>query len=361
MKLTIAPRPFAETVAWAARTLPARPGVPVLAGLLLEVGDELAVSAFDYDTSARATVAADTVSEPGKILLPGRLLAEILKSLAKRRDMVDLAATEAECTIRCGSAEFTLQTLPVDDYPKLPQAPDTVGSIDADALALAVAQVYPAAGRDDTLPMLTGIRVETDGDKLTLATTDRYRIGVHTTTWQPNSGPLALMVPGRTLNDVARGLATGTVTVGATDQTIAFTNGTRVTTVRLLDDQFPKYRTIIDKLEPSITACFDPMTLAAAIKEVQVVAERNSGVRLAFTNDHVRVQAGTSDSGRGTETVPCNLTGDDIEIAFQAQYLLDGLTAATSSEVTLAMATPAKPALLKDGALEYLAMSLRVS
>lgn len=365
MKLTIAPGVLAAAIAWAARTLPARPSVPVLAGILLEAAADgtVTVKAFDYDVSATDTVEADTVSEPGKVLLPGRLLAEILKSLAKRRDMLDLAATDNECTITCGSTEYALQTMPVDDYPNLPVAPATVGTIDPDAFTLAVAQVHPAAGRDDTLPMLTGVRVDSDGTKLTLATTDRYRVGVHTTTWQPNGDQkLSALIPARTLLDVAKGLGSDPVQVGVTDGLASFTTAGRCTTVRTLENQFPDYEKFVNGVKTTRTATFDPKALAAAVKEVQVVAERGTGIRFHFTADQIRVQAGSPDSGRASETVPCELAGDDIEIAFQAAYLLDGLNAAGVGPVAFAMDTPTKPALLTAGDnFRYLAMSLRLS
>jgi len=184
MKFRVERDVFAEAVAWAARSLPPRPPVPVLAGLLLEVGADtgLALSSFDYEVSAHAQVDV-SVAEPGKTLVSGRLLAEISRSLPAQP--VDVAVEGARVVVSCGTARFTLPTLPVDDYPTLPEMPAVAGTIGADVFAAAVSQVAVAAGRDDTLPVLTGVRIEIEGDRVTLAATDRYRLAVRELRWQP--------------------------------------------------------------------------------------------------------------------------------------------------------------------------------
>jgi DNA polymerase-3 subunit beta len=364
MKLTIAPGTLANAVAWAARTLPARPSVPVLAGLLIEVAADgnVAVSAFDYDMSATATIDADTVAEPGKILLPGRILAEVTKALPDR-SMAELAATDSECTITCGRSDFTLRLMPVDDYPNLPEPPATVGTIDAAALAAAVNQVHPAVGRDDTLPMLTGIRLDTDGEQFTLAATDRYRIAVTDTTWQPvGDTTLNAVIPGRHLHDITKGIGHGPVTIGLNEAMAAFTTADRTTTLRLPENQFIDYRARTT-LNPAHTATVDASTLAAAVKRVALVADRKTaGIRLHFTDGEVTVRAGGDDIGRGNETVGCELAGDPIEIAFQSTYLLDAL-GAIDGQARIGMTGPVKPALFtsQDGNHKQLAMSLRLA
>ncbi|MFI6793636.1 DNA polymerase III subunit beta [Nonomuraea sp. NPDC050383] len=360
MKLTIDPKLLADTVAWAARALPTRPPIPVLAGLMLAAhDDQLDVSAFDYDMSMRATIPAD-VAEPGLIVLPGRVLTEIAKALPTT-SYVEITADNREAGIRCGRSDYTLPTLPADDYPTLPEPPDPVGSINADQLAAAVAQVAAAAGKDDTLPMLTGVRIDADGGQLTLAATDRYRIAVRDLTWAPNGAPFGHLIPARHLHDITKGLGHGDVQIGVGDGLAAFTTGSRHTTVRLLDDQFIDYRKRIS-YEPAITATVDAATLAAAIKRVGLVADRTTAIRLAFDREQVLVRAGGADIGRGSETVECALTGDPIEIAFQSQYLLDAL-GAIDGTAHIGMDGARKPALFRSGDDSYrcLVMSLRVS
>lgn len=362
MKLTIDPKALAYTVAWTARALPLRPVVPVLSGLLLEAGDDqLTVSAFDYDTSARITIACE-VAEPGRIVVPGRLLAEVAKSLPDRL-LVDLTATDTEATIRSGRSDFTLRLLPADDYPALPEPPAPAGTIDAAALAAAVAQVAPATSNNDTLPMLTGIRLDTDGERLTLAATDRYRIAVTDTTWQPVAAPLGALIPGKHLADIVKGLTHGQIGIGIDNGMAALTTADRTATCRLLDEQYIDYRART-AMEAAITATVDAPALAAAVKRVALVADRKTGtaVRLAFTANEVTVRAGGDDIGRGNEVLDCTLDGDPVEIAFQSPFLLDAL-GALGGKAAIGITGATKPALFssEDGSHKQLVMALRQS
>src|SRR5690606_12532773 len=175
VELRVDRQALADAVAWAARTLPTRPALPVLAGMLIEATEEggLTLAGFDYEVSARAHESA-AVAEPGRVLVPGRLLADIVRNLPPQP--VDILTKGSADVVRPGPAEFGLQTLPVEDYPTLPEPPAHAGTVPSDLFATAVAQVTPAAGRDDTLPMLTGVRIDIEGDTMWLACTDRYRI-----------------------------------------------------------------------------------------------------------------------------------------------------------------------------------------
>jgi len=161
MKLQVERDPLAEAVAWTARALPARPTAPVLAGMRLQAGSELTLSTFDYEVSAQSTIPVQA-DEPGTVLVSGRLLAEIVRSLPARP--VDLSTDGTRTTVKCGSATFTLMLLPADEYPTLPEMPEVTGTVGADTFASAISQVGIAAGRDDTLPALTGIRMEISDD-----------------------------------------------------------------------------------------------------------------------------------------------------------------------------------------------------
>ena len=185
MELRVERDALADAVVWTARSLPARPPMQVLLGLLLEVErtSGLEISGFDYEVSSRVRLDA-TADEPGRVLVPGRLLADIVRSLPAQP--VDLRVEGTRVVLTCGPARFTLPTLPVEDYPALPAMPDVAGTLGSDVFASAVAQVALAAGRDDTLPVLTGVRFEIEGDQLTLAATDRYRLAVRTLPWRPH-------------------------------------------------------------------------------------------------------------------------------------------------------------------------------
>ena len=185
MKFRVERDALAEAVAWAARSVSTRPTIPVLAGLLLTVDDaRLSISGFDLEASTQVDLDV-AAGSPGSALVSGRLLADISRALPPHP--VEVAVDGARLTISCGSARFTLPTMPVEDYPTLPSMPTTAGTVDGETFAAAVAQVAVAAGRDDTLPMLTGVRLEIDGDRLTLAATDRYRLAVRELGWQPSS------------------------------------------------------------------------------------------------------------------------------------------------------------------------------
>jgi DNA polymerase III subunit beta len=356
---------LAEAVAWAARVLPSRPVVPVLSGLLLEAGEELSLSAFDYDVSARATIDAD-VAEEGSVLIPGRLLAEISRSLPG--DDVEIVTEGAEAVLTCGSAEFGLVTMPVEDFPTLPTMPPSIGAIGGGVFASAVAQVAPAASRDDTLPMLTGVRVDIEGESVAMAATDRYRIAARDFTWRPAAPDVAVsaMVPARVLVEIAKSLRGGEVSVAMGDGVAGFESVGRSTTVRLLDEQFIDYRSRLTS-DWSIRADVAVTPFVNAIKRVALVAERNTAIRLSFTQGQVLIQAGGGDIGRGTEVVECDLRGDDIQIAFQSQFLLDGLVGIETDLARINLESPTRPALIQDvpgdaqPAFRYLVMSLRQS
>lgn len=366
MKFRIDRDVLADAVAWAARTLPARPPVPVLAGILVEVGEQVTLSSFDYETSAKVAVDVH-VTEPGTVLVSGRLLAEIARSLPAHP--VDVVADGAKVTVTCGSAKFTLLTLPVEDYPSLPDMPPAVGSVGSDAFAAAVAQVAVAAGRDDTLPMLTGVRMEIEGGTVTMAATDRYRLAVKDMPWNPSQADISTiaLVPAKTLADTAKTLTSTEVTLFTDGNTMGFEGGGRSTTTRLLDSEFVKYRSLLPKQSTSV-AEVEAGPFADAVKRVALVAERNTPVRLTFTAGEVRLEAGTGDEAQAVETLAARLDGEDVAIAFNPGFLLDGLAAIGSDTARLAMTAGTKPAVLtgkpaqdEDSDYRYLIMPIRLT
>lgn len=366
MKFRVNRDALAETVAWSARVLPARPAVPVLSGLLLEATDELTVSAFDYEVSARASIDAD-VAEPGRALIPGKVLAEICRSLPAQP--VEIVADGPEAMLTCGSTEFALLTMPVEDYPTLPAFPERVGAVGGEIFTSAVGQVAPAASRDETLPMLTGIRVDIDGESVTMATTDRYRIAARRFSWRPERPGVkrAAMVPARVMAEIARSLRGGEVGIALDERIAGFECAGRSTTVRLLDEQFIDYGSRLSG-DWLIRADVRTAPFVEAIKRVSLVAaERNTPIQLSFSKGQVLIQAGGGDFGRGTEALEAELTGNDIQIAFQSQFLLDGLSGIDTELVRINMNSPTRPALITtvpgDAApdFRYLVMSLRIA
>jgi DNA polymerase III subunit beta len=415
MRFRVGREVLGEAVAWVARALSPRPVVPVLTGLLLQADDDgLTLSCFDYEISARVRIEAD-VKEPGTALVPGRLLADITRSLPALDVEV---ATEADLVgLTCGSAEFGLVSLPVEEYPVLPDLPPTAGTVDGGVLAGAAAQVVPAASRDDTLPMLTAVCLDIDGATMTLAATDRYRMAVRDVRWDPAAPGLraAAMVPAKTLADVARTMAAGvpvTVAFGTgdaqagapgagsssrdprpADGVISFEGGDRRLTARLIGGEFIKYRSRFPA-EFGSRALLPAGPFTEAVRRVSLVAERATPVRLAFDSGNVVIEAHTDGRARAIETVPAEFAGDERVISFSPHYLLDGLAAASAAaadplfaarehddedaspadpgQIRLEFSTPAKPALITwagdDGpdpahpapAFRYLVVPLRI-
>jgi len=345
---------LAEAVAWTARALPARPAVPVLAGIRLQAAGDLTLSSFDYDVSAQATVPV-AAEEEGDLLVSGRLLAEITRSLPARP--VEISSDGARATLTCGSATFTLLTMPSEDYPSLPAMPPAAGSIGSDAFASAVNQSATAAGRDDTLPALTGVRIEIDGETLTLVSTDRYRLAVRELRWTPARPDLAaaVLVPARALAETARALTAGAeVSIALAlpgeegaggEGMIGFEGAGRRTTTRLLGGDFPRYQSLLPNQVNSV-AELTAGPFAEAVKRVALVAERNTAVRLSFTTGQLVLEAGTGDEAQAVEVIEASFEGDDIQIAFNPQYLLDGLSALDSDVARIAFTESGKPALI---------------
>jgi DNA polymerase III subunit beta len=365
---------LADAVAWTARTLPVRPPVPVLAGMLIEAGDTLKLSSFDYEVSAQMTMDIDA-DEAGTALVSGRLLAEISRSLPAQP--VEITTDGAKVTLKCGTAKFTLLTMPVEDYPSLPAMPPAAGMVGSDEFAAAVAQVAIAAGRDDTLPMLTGVRLEIEGETVTLASTDRYRLAVRRLRWKPEQPDISAvaLVPAKTLSDTAKSLTSGAeVSIalaasgsGSGEGMIGFEGGGRRTTTRLLDAEFVKYQSLWPK-ETSAVAEVETGPFAEAVKRVGLVAEKNTPVRLSFRQGEVVLEAGSGDDAQAVEVLGASLEGQDIDVAFNPHFLLDGLSAIGSDVARLAMTTSTKPAVMtgkpandEDPDYRYLIMPIRLS
>jgi DNA polymerase-3 subunit beta len=374
VKLRVERDVLAESVAWAARTLPSRPSLPVLAGLVLTAGEGgLTLSSFDYEVSGRVEVAADVSSE-GTSLVSGRLLADIARSLPPQPVQIESEGTRLSIT--CGRASFTLPTLPVEDYPQLPVMPTASGTVPGSVFAAAVSQVAIAAGRDDTLPTLTGIRMEIEGPNIVLAATDRYRLAVREFIWSPQSSSVSntALVPARTLADTAKSLADVESVVlalasgGAGEGLIGFEGHGRRTTTRLLDGEFPKYRSLLPS-ESAAIATIDTSALMDAVKRVALVAERNTPVRLAFEGTELTLRAGAGDDAQAVEVLESSLDGDEIDIAFNPAYLLDGLAAVASPVTRFSFTQATRPAVLTgvddDGAenddYKYLLMPVRLT
>jgi DNA polymerase-3 subunit beta len=352
---------MADAVAWVARTLPNRPAVPILAGLLVRAeGSSVVLSGSDNETTGQITLPAQ-VDEEGESLVSGKLLADIARSLPAKP--VEITADPARMELVCGSARFTLQGLPVEEYPAMPEMPAATGTVAAEVFARAVAQVVVAAGRDELLPVFTGVRVEIEGDTLSLLATDRYRMALKEITWNPSATDLeaTALVPAKVLNETARSMTSGEeVTVnlssGASgDGLVGFegtgSSGSRRMTTRLLDGEFPKVRHLMDiKATRSVRVRTDE--LMAAVRRVALVAERNTSLRMSINEDDIALSAATGDQAQASEaiqaTVVDHVDGDPTITAagFNPHYLTDALGALDTPYVDFAFTAPGKPCLV---------------
>ena len=374
MKLRVDRDVLAEAVTWTARSVPARPPVPVLAGVRLEASNaSLVLASFDYEVSAHCEIPAE-VEEEGVVLVSGRLLADIAKALPSKP--VDLEVEGTKVTVSCGSSRFALAAMAAEDYPTLPVMPSTAGTVDAHDLAQAVAQVSIAASRDETLPLLTSVQMEVDGDRLTLMATDRYRLAVREMTWASQDKTLSThaLLKARTLSDVAKSLtSTGDVTVALTEAgsttsgLIGFEAGGRRTTSLRTDGDYPPVLRLFPE-ETSIHATVGREELMAAVRRVSLVADRSTPIHMSFTQGSLALDAGAGEDAQASEQLVAHLEGEDISTAFNPGYLLDGLGAIHQPYVTLDFTHPSKPAVLtgvdsiggeKDLSFRYLIMPIR--
>jgi DNA polymerase III subunit beta len=348
---------LANAVAWVARSLPTKATQPVLRAMLITATDTgLELAGFDYEISTKVRIPAE-ISEPGTIAVAGRLIAEIVNTLPNKP--VDLQVEGTKVLLSCSSSRFELPLIPLDDYPQLPELPEVTGTADPALFAEAVTQVAAAAGRDDTLPMLTGVHIDIKGSEVHLAATDRFRLALRSFEWTPSSPSVEakLLVPAKSLLDNARTLDSGLnepiqIAVGSDDQIgsdglFGMHAANRETTTRMLDAEFPNIQPLLPKTHTSM-ASIDIAPLQEAIRRVSLVTDRNAQIRMEFSDGQVILSAGgTNDSGHAEESLSCVFTGrDSLTIAFNPGYLKDGLAVVNTDRVVFGFTEPSRPAIL---------------
>lgn len=375
MKFRVDRDAFSEAVQWTARVLPNRPTVPILAGIRLSVADEsLSLSSFDYEVSARAAVEAD-VEEPGEVLIPGKLLAEISRSLPNRTVNVSLA--DNHVAIQCGNAAFSLNTMSLDDYPQVPAQPKLQGTVDSAVFAQAIQQVVIAASSDDSLPLLTGTQIEVTGNKMTLMATDRYRLSLREIEWMPKDPSIeaTVLVKSKVLTEVARAMSSaGEIELHLTENDdtgrssiIGFSAGTRQSTSILMDGDYPPVRRLFPEVTPLEYSC-NRLELLEAVRRVSLVAERNSSVRLTFADGYLLLEAGQGDNAQAQESVEMISDAEELKTAFNPDYLQNGLSVCDTEFVRFGFTHPTKAAVMEgqpgrdepaDKDFRYLLMPIR--
>ena len=368
MKLRIERDALADAVAWAARTLPSKPTYPVLSGVLLVAGeDRVQLSSTDQAVSSQVGFDAE-IAEPGEVVVSGKLLADIAKALPAQPVSIVLEGSRLVADLRAGVLHPADPA--GDGVPRTARPPADPGQDLGLAFADAVAQVAFAASRDDTLPVLTGIRLELGPERIAMAATDRYRLALREVPWQPARASVEanVLVRAKTLSDLARPLASAaTVDLSLDDglSTLGLTGGSRRSTSPLLDGDFPDYRKLLPAESLSV-ATLATGELIEAVKRVKLVVDRPSApILFEFTDGEVLLRAGAGEDAQASESLEAGLSGESIKIAFNPDYLLEGLSALGSPTARVAMTQPNRPAVVsgddEELAYRYLLMPVRLA
>lgn len=349
MKFQVNRDVFSEAVSFAVKLLPQRTTLPILSGVLIEAGSNgLVLSSFDYEVSSQTEITAD-VEETGTILVSGRLLAEIASRLPNAP--VSFATEDGRISVTCGSARFTLLSMPVEEYPSIPEISDESGVVPAEEFAAAVAQVAVAASRDDVTPVITGVQLEVTETELSLVATDRYRVAVRDISWDGGNAAAGqtrtALVPARTLQEVGKTFGhSGTISVAITSrddrELIAFTADKKTVTSLLIKGNFPPVRRLFPESVDNY-AVMNTAELIEATRRVSLVLEREAALRFSFTSDGVTLEAIGSEQAQASETIDAILNGEDTVVSLKPQFLLDGLGAVPSEFVRISFTKTENP------------------
>lgn len=330
MKLTVHRDVFAEAVSFTVKLLPQRTTLPILSGVLLTADDSgMTLSSFDYEVSARTTISAD-VTTPGSVLVSGRLLSDIAQRLPQQDVTLELDGSSIRVT--CGTAKFSLLTMPLEEYPQLPDVSGQVGEVSGEDFSDAISQVSPAASRDDVTPVITGVLLHLNGSELSMMATDRYRVAVRTINWSSSESltDVSALVPSRTLSEVGKTFAHAekvsvTISTGGDRELVAFSAGDKTVTSLLIKGSFPP----VQRLFPETTdnyAVVNTQELIEATRRVSLVIEREAPLRYSFTADGVLLEALGSEQAQASETTDGHLVGNECVVSLKPQFLIDGLS-----------------------------------
>ena len=349
MKFQVNRDVFSEAVSFAVKLLPQRTTLPILSGVLIETTEVgLTLSSFDYEVSARTDIVAD-VQESGRILVSGRLLADIASRLPSAP--VVFSTEGNHTTVTCGPAHFTLLNMPVEEYPSLPSLPSQSGLVPGEDFAAAIAQVAVAASRDDVTPVITGVQLEIAENSLSLVATDRYRVAVRDVNWDSGetgaSEPVTALVPARTLQEVGKTFGhSGTISVAITGgedrELIAFRADNKTVTSLLIKGNFPPVKRLFPETVDNF-AVINTADLIEAVRRVSLVLEREAALRFTFTIDGVTLEAIGSEQAQASETVDVHLSGSDTIVSLKPTFLLDGLSSVRSEFVRIAFTKTENP------------------
>lgn len=353
---------LSEALQTVQRGVSSRPGIPALTGVLIEAADdgELTLITTDLEVSARLTISVQ-VTEAGIALVPARLLGDTVKSLSNAP--VEIDTDQSQVTIRCAAYEGTLRLLPAEDFPGLQEPSGTIVTAEAAPFAEAVGQVGRGASRDEARPVLTGILLEVSREGVVMVATDSYRLAVRDLVASA-SGEAKAIVPERAMSEAGRAAAAdekSTIEILVDESQVSFRIGTLTLTSRLIEGEFPNYRQLLpEATESRLTV--SRQQLLDAVRRVGLLARDTTPVRMEFNALGVKLSSSSPDLGQAVETVEARYEGDDLTVAFNPQYLADGLIAVTGETVRLDVRDGLKPGVVHGEGDEftYLVMPVRL-
>ncbi|HEX5610009.1 MAG TPA: DNA polymerase III subunit beta [Solirubrobacterales bacterium] len=368
MKLTTKREDLVSKLSIVSRAVSTRAATQALSGVLLTASEgRVTLTATDLDMGLQTELEAEVASE-GSVLLPGRLLAEVARSLADATVEIETRETERDVEIRSGSSSFHLRVLPAEDFPTLPAAGDEPGlKIPAPALEASIELVARAASRDDMRPVLTGVFVSASGTEMTMVATDSYRLAVKRTELETAlSGEIEANIPARALRELSRIISSEAVdetTIWLLPNQAVFEAGSITLTTRLIEGQFPNFRQLLpESYEHDVRLPRSDFLEVA--RRVSQLAQRNAPLRLAFESGELTVAAETPDVGDAKETMPAAFEGEALEIGFNPEFLKEGIESAEGDEILLRLISPLRPGLLQPVESEdfrYLVMPIRLN
>ncbi len=367
MKVTCPREELAQKLGVVGRAVSSRTSVNILTGIMLRAeGGRLSLAATDMEISLRVSLDAQ-VEEEGSVVIPGRLLVDIVRLLPAGEVTLEHRAEEGIAHLVCGSASYGLHTYSPDDFPRLPEiAPDESFSIERAALLDTIMKVSRSASRDESRPVLTGVLVRFEAGKLIMAATDSYRLSVkETEITEGPAGEIEAIVPARALSELARiAQASGadSLTVGIQENQIVFAVDDGWLTARRIDGQFPNYRQLLpETFEAEVELPREE--LLDVVRRTGLMAQRKSPLRLRFEEGQLTISAQTQDVGEAHESLPAAYTADPIEIGFNAEFLRDGLESLEDDQVRLRLISPLRPGLIQGAGDDflYLIMPIRLA
>lgn len=352
---------LSEALQTVQRGVSSRPGIPALTGVLLDAAEDgaLTLTTTDLEVSARLAINVQ-VQEAGAALVPARLLADTVKSLSEAP--VDFETDRSQAHIRCAAYEGSLRLLPVDDFPGVQEPVGTTITAEPGAFAEAVGQVARAASRDEARPVLTGVLLEVSREGVVLVATDSYRLAVRDLVATAD-GEAKAIVPERALTEAGRAAVDQKAEIRASSDgsQIAFRVGPLTLTSRLIEGEFPNYRQLLpETYESRLT--ISRQQFLEAVRRVGLLARDTTPVRVEFNALGVKLSSSSPDLGQAVETVEARYEGEDLTAAFNPQYLVDGLTAATGESVRIDVRDGLKPGVIRGEGdeLTYLVMPVRL-